>query len=96
MMREVGQIEWAETRVALPAFLTIALMPLSHSISNGVWFGLGSTILIGWVGSAIPRRCVRGVVSDLGDAWAWGFDALLDHCRIAAVRALAGRGTQRG
>eukprot|EP00283_Hemiselmis_rufescens_P016120 CAMPEP_0173440894 /NCGR_PEP_ID=MMETSP1357-20121228/23664_1 /TAXON_ID=77926 /ORGANISM="Hemiselmis rufescens, Strain PCC563" /LENGTH=494 /DNA_ID=CAMNT_0014406431 /DNA_START=71 /DNA_END=1555 /DNA_ORIENTATION=- len=47
MMREVGQIEWAETRVALPAFLTISLMPLSHSISNGVWFGLGSTILIG-------------------------------------------------
>mmetsp|Transcript_7505 Transcript_7505/g.14671 ORF Transcript_7505/g.14671 Transcript_7505/m.14671 type:complete len:493 (+) Transcript_7505:214-1692(+) len=47
MMREVGQIEWAETRVALPAFLTISLMPLSHSISNGVWFGLGSTLLIG-------------------------------------------------
>jgi len=47
MMREVGQIEWAETKVALPSFLTISLMPLSHSISNGVWFGLGSSIMFG-------------------------------------------------
>ena len=39
MMQDVGEIKWADSKVALPAFLTIALMPLSHSISNGIWFG---------------------------------------------------------
>jgi AGZA family xanthine/uracil permease-like MFS transporter len=58
MMREVGQIEWAETRVALPAFLTIALMPLSHSISNGVWFGLGASIIMGLTTHQAWKRIV--------------------------------------
>ena len=39
VMQDVGEIKWADSKVALPAFLTIALMPLSHSISNGIWFG---------------------------------------------------------
>ena len=61
MMREVGQIEWAETRVALPAFLTIALMPLSHSISNGVWFGLGASIIMGCSTHKAWDRLLGGV-----------------------------------
>jgi AGZA family xanthine/uracil permease-like MFS transporter len=61
MMREVGQIEWAETKVALPSFLTIALMPLSHSISNGVWFGLGSSIVFGLTTHKVWKRLIPGV-----------------------------------
>jgi len=46
MMQDVGEIKWSDSKIALPAFLTIALMPLSHSISNGIWFGLPATILL--------------------------------------------------
>lgn len=40
MMGESGKIKWANMNDALPAFLTIILMPLTYSITNGMIFGL--------------------------------------------------------
>mmetsp|Transcript_1102 Transcript_1102/g.2180 ORF Transcript_1102/g.2180 Transcript_1102/m.2180 type:complete len:463 (-) Transcript_1102:13-1401(-) len=40
MMGEAAKIEWDKMNDALPAFLTIILMPLSYSITNGMIFGL--------------------------------------------------------
>lgn len=40
MMGESGKIDWENMRDALPAFLTIVLMPLTYSITNGMVFGL--------------------------------------------------------
>lgn len=40
MMGESGKIEWDDMSDALPAFLTIILMPLTYSITNGMIFGL--------------------------------------------------------
>lgn len=58
MMQDVGEIKWSDSKIALPAFLTIALMPLSHSISNGIWFGLPATIILHiFTHPALGRLC---------------------------------------
>jgi AGZA family xanthine/uracil permease-like MFS transporter len=40
MMGESAKIPWENMNDALPAFLTIILMPLTYSITNGIIFGL--------------------------------------------------------
>ncbi|URE10281.1 Permease family [Musa troglodytarum] len=41
MMKMVKEIEWAEMKEAVPAFLTMILMPLTYSIANGIIAGVG-------------------------------------------------------
>jgi AGZA family xanthine/uracil permease-like MFS transporter len=40
MAKALGDIEWAKLEYAIPAFLIIAAMPLTYSISNGIALGL--------------------------------------------------------
>ena len=40
MMASVAQIRWTDLDEALPAFLCIAMMPLSFSIADGMGFGM--------------------------------------------------------
>ncbi|MFI9507985.1 NCS2 family permease [Nocardia sp. NPDC052566] len=40
MMTQARKIDWSDLEVAVPAFLTIALMPFTYSITNGVGAGL--------------------------------------------------------
>lgn len=40
MMGSVREVAWADIDEALPAFLTIAAMPLTYSIANGIVFGI--------------------------------------------------------
>ena len=40
MMNCVRDIEWTSAEVAVPAFLTVAMMPFTYSISFGIAFGL--------------------------------------------------------
>jgi AGZA family xanthine/uracil permease-like MFS transporter len=42
MMGEAKNIEWEDMASAIPAFLTIVMMPLTYSITNGIVFGLCS------------------------------------------------------
>ncbi|GAB3759181.1 NCS2 family permease [Yimella radicis] len=46
MMQEVGEINWRDIDIALPAFLTIALMPLTYSITVGIGAGTLAYLLI--------------------------------------------------
>ena len=46
MMRQCKEIEWEKPELALPAFLTIIMMPFTFSISYGIFFGLGSYLLL--------------------------------------------------
>ena len=46
MMRGVREIEWSRAGDAIPAFLTLALMPLTYSIANGITFGMTAWVLI--------------------------------------------------
>ncbi len=46
MMQSIGRIDWAEPRHAIPAFLTLVMMPLTTSITEGISFGFISTSLL--------------------------------------------------
>ena len=39
MMESIGKIDWDDLEIAVPAFFTVALMPLSYGISNGIAVG---------------------------------------------------------
>ena len=39
MMAQVGEIGWKDPGVAIPAFLTLVMIPLTFSIANGLAFG---------------------------------------------------------
>lgn len=46
MMKSAVKIAWDDLEVAIPAFLTISIMPFAYSISDGIGFGFFSYILI--------------------------------------------------
>jgi AGZA family xanthine/uracil permease-like MFS transporter len=46
MMRLVQSIDWSEPESALPAFLVIAGIPLTFSISAGIGFGILGYIVV--------------------------------------------------
>lgn len=46
MMGSVKDIDWSDVSVAVPAFLTVAMMPFTYNISYGIAFGLISYVVI--------------------------------------------------
>lgn len=46
MMRAVLEIEWNDMRQAIPAFVTLLLMPLTYSIAYGLIGGIGTFIVL--------------------------------------------------
>jgi AGZA family xanthine/uracil permease-like MFS transporter len=46
MLMAVRQIDWTDYEIAIPAFLTITLMPFTYSISNGIGAGVISYVII--------------------------------------------------
>lgn len=46
MMNCVRDIEWTSAEIAVPAFLTVAMMPFTYSISFGIAFGLISYTIV--------------------------------------------------
>ncbi|BCK58163.1 NCS2 family permease [Nocardia wallacei] len=40
MARALGEIEWHKLEYAIPAFITVVMMPLTYSIANGIAMGL--------------------------------------------------------
>ena len=49
MMRNVGRIEWDDPLEYLPAFITIAFIPFTFSITDGIAFGFISYVLLSLV-----------------------------------------------
>lgn len=56
MMQQVKAIEWDDLEIAIPAFLTIILMPFTYSISVGIGAGFIAYVVI---------KLVRGKVRDV-------------------------------
>ena len=56
MMQQVGDIDWRDAEVAIPAFLTIVLMPFTYSITVGIGAGFVAYVLI---------KAVKGKVSEV-------------------------------
>jgi adenine/guanine/hypoxanthine permease len=56
MMQQVKNIEWDDVEIAIPAFLTIVLMPFTYSISVGIGAGFIAYVLV---------KLVRGKVREV-------------------------------
>ena len=46
MMRQAADINWADAEMALPAFLTMVLMPFTYSIADGIAWGVITYVAI--------------------------------------------------
>mmetsp|Transcript_15735 Transcript_15735/g.30401 ORF Transcript_15735/g.30401 Transcript_15735/m.30401 type:complete len:505 (+) Transcript_15735:250-1764(+) len=46
MMGQASEIDWKQMRIAVPAFLTLSIMPFTFSIPNGIAFGLVSNVIL--------------------------------------------------
>jgi AGZA family xanthine/uracil permease-like MFS transporter len=46
MMQQVTGINWTDLEVAIPAFLTIVLMPFTYSISVGIGAGFVAYVVL--------------------------------------------------
>ncbi len=46
MVGSIAEIEWADPLVAIPAFLTLIMIPLTYSIANGLGIGISSFALL--------------------------------------------------
>jgi AGZA family xanthine/uracil permease-like MFS transporter len=46
MMTAIRTIDWSDYEIAIPAFLTIVLMPFTYSISNGIGAGVITFVLL--------------------------------------------------
>ncbi|KAJ6819527.1 uncharacterized protein M6B38_402460 [Iris pallida] len=52
MMAVAKEVEWGDTGEAVPAFVTMVVMPLTYSISNGIVAGVGVYVAMNAVGYA--------------------------------------------
>jgi AGZA family xanthine/uracil permease-like MFS transporter len=46
MVNQIRHLEWDDMTVVIPAFLTIAIMPFTYSITNGIGAGVVSYVLL--------------------------------------------------
>ncbi len=46
MMSDIGMIDWKSPEIAIPAFLTIIMIPFTYSITTGIGFGFISYVLV--------------------------------------------------
>ncbi|KAK4268450.1 hypothetical protein QN277_025106 [Acacia crassicarpa] len=75
MMRCVVEIKWDDMREAIPAFVTMLLMPLTYSIAYGLIGGIGTYVVLhvwDWGEEIVKRYVIKkvnenGSVSDVGD-----------------------------
>lgn len=71
MLSQIAAIDWDDIGVALPAFATVALMPFTYSIANGVGAGVVLYVLI-----AVLRgrwRDVHPLLAGVAAVFVWYF-----------------------
>ncbi|MGW2215461.1 NCS2 family permease [Nonomuraea sp. NPDC001684] len=81
MMTAIRDIDWDDYEIAIPAFLTIVVMPFTYSISNGIGAGFISYVLV---------KVVRGKAREVHPLM-WGVTALFVlYFAIGPIRAAVG------
>ncbi|KAL6530411.1 Adenine/guanine permease azg1 [Orobanche hederae] len=63
MMRAVVEVEWGDMREAIPAFMTLMLMPLTYSIAYGLIGGIGTYVVLhswDWVDELLNKYGLFG------------------------------------
>lgn len=46
MMQQIVRIDWKDVEIAIPAFMTVVIMPFSYSITNGIGAGFITYVII--------------------------------------------------
>ncbi|MET7331591.1 NCS2 family permease [Nonomuraea sp. NPDC005650] len=81
MMTSIRDIDWDDFEIAIPAFLTVVIMPFTYSISNGIGAGFISYVLI---------KVVRGKAREIHPLL-WGVTILFVlYFAIGPIRVLFG------
>lgn len=66
MIGALAEVDWTDPEVAIPAFLTVIMIPLTYSIANGLAFGIAShAALILLRGKARPKDWLLYVLAAL-------------------------------
>jgi adenine/guanine/hypoxanthine permease len=74
MAKQAAQINWTYMGDAIPAFLTIALMPFTYSIADGLIAGITSYIFINtvvWIIEKSSGGKIRPENKDVKDPWTY-------------------------
>ncbi|MEZ2346191.1 NCS2 family permease [Terriglobus sp. RCC_193] len=56
MLGSIAEVNWSEPTVAIPAFLTLVMIPLTYSIANGLGIGITSFALLRLFSGNASRR----------------------------------------
>jgi AGZA family xanthine/uracil permease-like MFS transporter len=56
MLATIGEIPWKNPLVAVPAFLTLVMIPFTYSIANGLGFGIISWAVLHLIAGKFRRR----------------------------------------
>jgi AGZA family xanthine/uracil permease-like MFS transporter len=56
MLATITEIRWADPLIAVPAFLTLVLIPLTYSIANGLGFGIIAWALLHLASGKFTRK----------------------------------------
>ena len=58
MMSPVKDIDWGDYSESIPAFVTMLLMPLAYSISDGIMLGMISFVLLNAISGKFKKISV--------------------------------------
>jgi AGZA family xanthine/uracil permease-like MFS transporter len=56
MLLPLTEVQWEDPLAAIPAFLTVAMIPFTFSIANGLAFGITAHALLKLVRGTIERK----------------------------------------
>jgi AGZA family xanthine/uracil permease-like MFS transporter len=74
MAKAAKDINWRYFGDALPAFITLAVMPFTYSIAYGLIAGIVSYIIINtttWVLEVVSRGRIVGPDKEFKEPWTW-------------------------
>jgi AGZA family xanthine/uracil permease-like MFS transporter len=78
MMAQISDIDFSKFEVALPAFLTIVIMPFTYSIANGIGMGfIACAVMYIVTGRARQLHWLMYVVAALFVVF-FGIDPIMD------------------
>ena len=81
MMTQVKNIDWEDLEIAIPAFLTIVLMPFTYNITVGIGAGFIAHVLI---------KVVHGKAREIGGLMWVVAGMFVVYFAIAPIRQLLG------
>ncbi|EPQ53286.1 xanthine/uracil permease [Gloeophyllum trabeum ATCC 11539] len=91
MIRNVREINWDYAGDAVPAFLTLIIIPLSYNIAYGVIAGVGSYIAINgipWLLKKASRGRIVPATYDLSEGWTIPPGGLMPYWMLVSARTL--------